>query len=84
MKLDAIRFGLAAGIIWAGAVLTLGILDALSGWGAGMVKGIGSLYLGYTPTKVGVLVGTVWAFFDAGIGGLIFALIYNWLVGMKK
>jgi len=83
MKLDAVKFGLTMGIVWAGCVLFLGIIDNLWGWGGGMVKGIGSLYIGYKPTLAGSLIGMVWAFFDAGIGGWLVAFIYNKLLGGK-
>lgn len=84
MKLDAIKFGLTLGIVWAGGVLCLAIMDGLWGWGGGLVRGIGSLYIGYKPTVGGAIIGAIWAFFDAGIGGVIVAAIYNWLVGMGK
>lgn len=84
MKLDAIRFGLTLGIIWAGCVLFLGIADTLWGWGGGLVKGIGSLYLGYKPSIGGSFIGMIWAFFDGGIGGWLVAFIYNWSLGIGK
>ena len=82
MKLDAVKFGLTLGIVWAGAALCLGIID-IWGWGGGMVKAIGSLYLGYQAGIGGALIGMVWAFFDASIGGFIVAIIYNKLLGNK-
>jgi hypothetical protein len=84
MKLDAIKFGLSLGIVWAGCVLMLGITDGLWGWGGGMVRGIGSLYIGYKPTIGGSLLGMVWGFFDAGIGGMVIAALYNCLLGVGK
>ncbi|MBU0686784.1 MAG: bacteriophage holin [Candidatus Margulisbacteria bacterium] len=83
MKLDALKFGLACGIIWAACVLCLGAMGGIFDWGMGLVKGLGTLYLGYKPTVGGIAIGTVWAFFDAGIGGLILAGLYNLLVGKK-
>jgi hypothetical protein len=83
MKLDAIKFGLTLGIVWAGCVLCLGIIS-IWGWGAGMVKGIGSLYIGYGAGIGGAVIGMLWAFVDAGIGGLIVALIYNKLLDLGK
>ena len=82
MKLDALKFGLAAGILWALAVLCLGIID-MWGWGGGLVKGLGSLYIGYQAGIGGAVLGMIWAFFDGGIGALILALIYNKLLGSK-
>ena len=83
MKLDALKFGIACGIVWALAVLGLGIMGGLWGWGIGLVKGIGNLYLGYQATPGGIIIGMIWAFFDAGIGGLVLAFIYNLLLGNK-
>jgi hypothetical protein len=83
MKLNAVKFGLACGIVWAGCVLCLGIID-MWGWGGGMVKAIGSLYIGYQAGIGGAVIGMVWAFFDVGIGGLILALIYNKLLDLGK
>ncbi|MBN2058274.1 MAG: bacteriophage holin [Candidatus Saganbacteria bacterium] len=84
MKLDALKFGLTLGIVWAAAVLCLGIMTGLWDWGAGLVKGIGSLYIGYGPTPGGVVLGMAWAFFDAGIGGFIVAWLYNLLLDSGK
>jgi hypothetical protein len=84
MKLDAIKFGLTCGIVWAGGVLCLGLLSSLFNWGTPMVKALGSLYLGYKASPLGISVGTLWAFVDGGVGGLVIALVYNWLLGLGK
>ncbi|MFA4858554.1 MAG: bacteriophage holin [Candidatus Margulisiibacteriota bacterium] len=83
MKLDAVKFGLACGIVWAGGVLCLAVLDVWFNWGTGMLKGLSSLYLGYKATPSGAAIGMLWAFCDAGIGGWLVAAIYNLLVGKK-
>jgi hypothetical protein len=38
---------------------------------------IGKLYRGYTVSPIGSVIGLVYAFFDALIGGAIFAWLYN-------
>ena len=83
MKLDVLKFGLTMAIIWAGAVLCLGI-TSMWGWGGGLVKGIGSLYIGYGAGVGGAVIGMLWAFADAGIGGIIVAALYNFLLGLGK
>jgi len=45
---------------------------------------LGSLYLGYKATPGGVVIGMIWAFFDAGIGGWLVAVIYNWMIDLGK
>jgi len=76
-KLHAWSFGLAFGIVWALGLLIMGWLAALSGWGIGLVNVIGSVYLGYSPTFGGAIIGAIWGFVDLFIGGVILAAIYN-------
>jgi hypothetical protein len=45
---------------------------------------ISSIYIGYSITPIGSLVGLVWAFFDGLIGGAIFAWLYNKLSSREK
>lgn len=83
MKLDALKFGLACAIIWSASVLLMGLLTGYIAWGGGLVKALGTLYLGYKTGLSGAIIGTVWAFCDAGIGGFVLAWLYNALVGKK-
>jgi hypothetical protein len=77
MKLDIRAFGLSLGIIWAIGSFLLGILATLSGQGKEIVDIIGSFYIGYAATIKGSLIGAVWAFIDAFIGGALLAWLYN-------
>ena len=81
MKLNVKAFALTCGIIWATGVLFLT-------WWLILLEGsepsgcfLNRIYKGYTMTPVGSLIGMVWGFFDAGIGGAVFAWMYNLLVG---
>jgi len=80
MKLNVKAFGLAAGIVWAAGVFLIAILCMLTGWAVGFVALLSGVYVGYNPTILGSLVGALWAFFDALIGGLLFAWLYNKLI----
>ncbi len=82
MKLDVKAFGLACGIIWAVAVFLCGLVCNF-GWCEKFVELMGSIYIGYDKTIVGSLIGLVWGFFDGLIGGILFALLYNFLVKEK-
>ena len=79
MKLNVSAFALASGIIWG-----LGLF-ALTWWiiafdgSTHEITLIGRVYRGYDISPLGSLVGLVWGFFDALIGGAIFAWLYNWL-----
>lgn len=81
MKLNIKAFALAAGLCWG-----LGLF-AFTWWiiafegATGETTMIGRLYRGYSISPSGSLIGLLWAFFDGGIGGAIFAWLYNFLSG---
>ena len=76
-KLDAKAFGLALGIVWGVGMLILGLLNMRFGWGGDFETVMATIYLGYKPTLLGSIIGGVWGFVDAGIGGLVVGWIYN-------
>jgi len=76
-KLNVKAMGLTLGIIWSVATIIMGITSMFFDYGIGMVKAIGALYIGYQPTPLGILIGAVWGFVDAGIFGLVLAWLYN-------
>lgn len=80
MKLDAMKFGLAMGIVYALVFFVYGIVAALTGLGAEMMRLIGGFYVGAGPSMGGAAVGALWGF---GIGFVFFGLaawIYNRLL----
>lgn len=84
-ELKPVALGLSAGILWSLAILATGLMAAWSGYGMKFVDIVGSFYLGYQPTVIGSVIGAIWGFFDALIGGVIFALLYNFLaLKLKK
>lgn len=76
MKLDTNAFALACGLLWALGALVLGLL-AMNGYAQEIVALIGTGYLGYDATVLGAVIGAVWGFFDAFIGGWLLAALYN-------
>lgn len=76
-KLDVRAFGLACGIVWGAGMFIIGLMTAFSTWGAGFERVMSTLYIGFSPTLLGSVIGAAWGFVDAGIGGLVVALIYN-------
>jgi len=83
MKLNVKAFALAGGILWSAGMFImtwLGIMGYGSIIGAAMVK---AYYIGYSISPLGSIIGAVYGFFDMGIACLLFALIYNKLVGKK-
>ena len=79
-KLNVRAFGLTLGIIWSASLLIMGVLAATINYGVGFVNGVSTVYIGYGTTFPAILIGAIWGFFDAGIGGLIIAWLYNKMV----
>ncbi|MBW2986284.1 bacteriophage holin [Candidatus Woesearchaeota archaeon] len=75
-KLNPKAFALAAGIIWGLACLIMG-LAAAKGYGTGFEKLFSTIYIGYSTTISGSIIGGIWGFVDAFIGGYIFVWLYN-------
>lgn len=81
MKLDIKAFALTCGLVWGFGLFFLT-------WWLIMLEGtdlapclLNRMYPGYTMTPVGSLIGAIWGFIDAAIGGVIFAWLYNLLAG---
>ena len=77
MKLKVRAFALACGIFWGLALflLTWWII-ALEG-STGEATFLGRIYLGYSISPVGSIIGLAWAFVDGTVAGLVFAWLYN-------
>ncbi|MFC7098225.1 bacteriophage holin [Halobaculum marinum] len=78
-ELDDRAFGLACGLLWAVAVVSLGVL-ARFGWGERWEHLLADLYRGYGESTSGLAIGGLWAFLDGLVGGYVFAWLYNALV----
>ena len=77
MKLNVKAFALAAALLWGVGLFALTWCLILFDGATGEATIIGRLYRGYTISPVGSLVGLVYGFFDALIGGAVFAWLYN-------
>lgn len=81
MKLNVRAFAASAGILWGAAVfLAAWWLILLEGSGADPVP-LSRIYLGFSITPLGSVVGLVWGLVDGAIAGAIFAWLYNTLSG---
>lgn len=74
---NPLALGLSIGFIWAISLLIVSILNVASNWGGNTLFLVSEWYLGYDLTMGGMLVGTIWAFFDGFIGGFLVAWLYN-------
>ena len=73
---DAGALGKAMGLLWAAAVVVLG-LTARRGWGKEWRDLLADVYLGYDSTMKGLVVGFIWAFADGFVGAYTLAWLYN-------
>ena len=81
MKLDVKAFALTCAVIW-------GVALPLATWWVMAFEGpstdptwLAHFYRGYNLTIRGSFIGAVWAFFDALIGGALFAWLYDLFAG---
>jgi hypothetical protein len=75
--LGVISFGLAVGVTCAVFTLLLGLTASLLGWGITLASTLSELFIGFGPTIIGTIAGTVWAFADGFVAGLLIAWLYN-------
>ena len=86
MKLDLKALGITVGVMWAGAVLIVGLANLIwPSYGTSFLQVIASIYPGYHAggSLGNVVAGTLYALVDGAVGGLILAWLYNCLVGKK-
>ena len=76
-RLNPKACGLAFGILWAAGVVFMGLLAMVCSWAQPFVNVLSAMYVGYSATIVGCLIGAIWGFLDAFIGGFLFAWLYN-------
>ena len=72
-------FALTAGIFGAVTMFLLAWWLILTGNADGPPTIFERIYIGYSFTPMGSLIGAVWGFVDWGIAGAIFAWLYNWI-----
>jgi hypothetical protein len=86
MKLSLKGLALAAGILWALALFLTGVTNLIwPPYGEAFLKMMASVYPGYHAARSigGLIVGTLYAFFDGAIFGLVFGWIYNSFAGRR-
>jgi hypothetical protein len=81
MKLNVKAFALTCGSIWGLAIFLLTWWIIAFEGSTGDITLIGRIYLGYSISPAGSLIGFVWAFVDGLLFGAIFALLYNFAGG---
>lgn len=80
-RLNAKSFGLAFGIMWSFGIFILSLVALLSEtYLHNVADFFSSVYLGYNLNPMGIVIGMVWGFLDAFIGGFVVAWLYNKLL----
>ena len=68
---------LTMAIFGAGTMFLLAWWLIITGNAEGPTTLFERIYIGYSFTPMGSLIGAVWGFIDGGIAGVIFAWLYN-------
>ena len=69
--------GLTTGIFGSASMFFLAWWLILTGNAEGPVTLFERIYIGYSFTPMGSIIGAVWGFVDFGIAGALFAWLYN-------
>ncbi len=75
-KCQPFALGIAIGVLGALYVFFLGLV-AMAGWGNSLVTALSSLYIGYSASIAGAIIGAIWAFIDGFITGVLISWVYN-------
>jgi hypothetical protein len=83
VKGTALAAGLMCGIL---AMFLTGLANLIwPGYGQEFLQVMASIYPGYHATRNfgQIIVGTLYGLVDGGVGGAIFAWLYNWCAGTQ-
>ncbi len=69
--------GLTAGIFGAASMFFLAWWLIFTGNAEGPITLFERIYIGYSFTPMGSIIGAAWGFVDFGIAGAVFAWLYN-------
>ena len=81
MKLNIKSFALTCGLLWGWGLFFLTWWVIAFDGATGHATLIGRVYRGYTVSPLGSVIGLIYGFFDALVGGAVFAWLYNKLAG---
>ena len=87
MKLSVKGAALAAGTLWAGCILLVGLVNLASpSYGVAFLQMASSIYPGFHNSRhfLDVMVGTGYGLIDGGVGGAVLGLLYNCFAGGNR
>lgn len=80
MTIDAMKFGLAGGIISAIFMFLLALAAGFGHLGSGLLDSMASLYVGYKAGVGGGLLGAIWGFVEGFVTFYLIAWVYDKLL----
>lgn len=81
MKLNRNAFALALAIVWGVAIFLVTNIDLLRGGAGEHLSRLSQIYVGYTVSFLGSIIGLLWGFVTMFIAGWAVAWLYNRLSG---
>ena len=77
MKLNKNAFALALGIVWGAAVFLVTNISLLRGGQGETLGGLSQIYIGYSFSFLGSVIGLLWGFASMFVAGWMVAWLYN-------
>ena len=77
MKINIKALALSMGVVWGIAVFLLTVWFIVMGYNGNFLAKLGSVYLGYSVSWLGAIIGFVYGFIDGLIGGALLGFLYN-------
>ena len=80
MRLSLKAMAIAAGLVWGGAILCVGLINLVDpSYGMSFIQMTSSVYPWFHASRTigNVVIGSVDGLIDGAIAGLVFALLYN-------
>ncbi len=87
MRLSLKGMTIAAGLLWGGAILFLGLINLVRPtYGANFLQAISSVYPWFHASRsfVDVVIGTLDALIDGAVAGFLLAWLYNLSLASRK
>ena len=77
MKINIKALALSMGITWGLVVFLLTVWFLVMGYNGSLLAKLGSIYLGYSVSWLGTLIGFAYGFVDGFFGGMLIGYLYN-------
>jgi hypothetical protein len=77
MKLNGKALGVALGLVWGVALFLVTNISLLRGGGGGTLGALSQVYIGYSFSFFGSIIGMLWGFVSMFVAGWLVAWLYN-------